>query len=200
MARLTAKVPPFEYVGGKELVDKLKEIYDVHTDQQLADWTGVPAPTIGTWKKRNLTPWELIIRTCIAKSVNLEYLALGKGEVFQNDSDKSLNEVLTAKRLEGGKIVDLVALSIDKSLLSGNLDRSNCMVVVENASTYFVKTSDTNPTSGRYLIDVDGSYSINQVQRLPGKKLAVDFNGSTLSVNEEDIKVVGRVEISMVRE
>ena len=47
---------------------------------------------------------------------------------------------------------------------------------------------------------MDGSFSINELQRLPGKKLAISFNGSTINVAEDDIKVVGRVAMVMGKE
>ncbi|PAR84526.1 bacteriocin [Vibrio cholerae] len=46
---------------------------------------------------------------------------------------------------------------------------------------------------GTYLVDMDGLLSPHEVQRLLGKKLAIDFNGSTIQVDELDVKVVGGV-------
>ncbi|EGR4176853.1 hypothetical protein DDN05_14140 [Vibrio cholerae] len=40
---------------------------------------------------------------------------------------------------------------------------------------------------------MDGLLSPHEVQRLLGKKLAIDFNGSTVQVDELDVKVVGGV-------
>ncbi|MFA0677226.1 transcriptional regulator, partial [Vibrio sp. 10N.222.51.A6] len=51
--------------------------------------------------------------------------------------------------------------------------------------------------SGTYLVDMDGLLSLNDIQRLPGKKLAISFNGSTLTVEEDEVRVVGRVALVM---
>lgn len=51
--------------------------------------------------------------------------------------------------------------------------------------------------SGIYLVDMDGLLSLNGIQGLPGKKLAISFNGSTLTVKEDDMRVVGRVALVM---
>ncbi|MGR6831417.1 hypothetical protein [Aliivibrio wodanis] len=48
----------------------------------------------------------------------------------------------------------------------------------------------TITTSGKYLIDMDGSFSINELQRLPGKKLAISFNGSTINVNGNGQRII----------
>ncbi|EGQ9328502.1 TPA: bacteriocin [Vibrio vulnificus] len=53
--------------------------------------------------------------------------------------------------------------------------------------------------SGTYLVDMDGLLSLNEIQRLPGKKLVISFNGSTIQVDELDVKVVGRVAVVMER-
>ncbi|WP_158175177.1 phage repressor protein CI [Grimontia hollisae] len=199
MGRLEAQVPPFDYVGGKQLVDMLKSIYGVDKDQQLADWTGVPAPTIGTWKQRNLTPYELVMRTCLAKGVSLEYLALGKGEPFPEGSAKSLTEVLQAKKLEDGKLEDLEPISFDKSLLPASLTRENCIAFFTESTTYFVNMSDNEPNSGDYVVDIDGVISINKLQRLPGGKVSIQFDGSPVVVESKDLKVIGRVALRLVR-
>ncbi|CAH8242063.1 hypothetical protein VAE122_3200002 [Vibrio aestuarianus] len=49
----------------------------------------------------------------------------------------------------------------------------------------------------RFLVVVDGRLSINYLQRLPGKKLAIAFDTSTIEVSEQDIKVLGRVAMEM---
>ncbi|ELV8585378.1 TPA: bacteriocin [Vibrio vulnificus] len=48
-------------------------------------------------------------------------------------------------------------------------------------------------TSSTHLVNMDGLLSLNEIQRLLGKKLAIGFNGLTIPVNELDVKVVGRV-------
>ncbi|MDF2183500.1 phage repressor protein CI [Grimontia hollisae] len=199
MGRLTAKIPPFEYLKGKEIVDKLKEVSNVDIDLQLADVFGVPKGTIGTWKQRDLTPYELIIRACLAHGVSLEYLALGKGEPFPEGSAKSLTEVLQAKKLENGKLEDLEPISFDKSLLPASLTRENCIAFFTESTTYFVNMSDNEPNSGDYVVDIDGVISINKLQRLPGGKVSIQFDGSPVVVESKDLKVIGRVALRLVR-
>ncbi|MBG0757126.1 bacteriocin [Vibrio cidicii] len=50
-----------------------------------------------------------------------------------------------------------------------------------------------------HLVDMERRRSLNEIQRLPGKKLAISFNGSTIQVDELDVKVVGRVALVMER-
>ncbi len=53
--------------------------------------------------------------------------------------------------------------------------------------------------AGTYLVDMDGLLSLNEIKRLPGKKLAISFNGSTITIDEGGVKVVGRVALVMER-
>lgn len=67
------------------------------------------------------------------------------------------------------------------------------MAVENDGTTYIVDKEVRQAVSGTYLVDMDGLLSLNEIQRLPGKKLAISFNGSTIQVDELDVKVVGRV-------
>ncbi|MBE4583959.1 bacteriocin [Vibrio navarrensis] len=52
-------------------------------------------------------------------------------------------------------------------------------------------------TSSTHLVDMERRRSLHEIQRLPGKKLAISFNGSTIQVDEADVKIVGRVVLVM---
>lgn len=73
------------------------------------------------------------------------------------------------------------------------------MAVESDSITYIIDKDVRLAVSGTYLVDMDGLLSLNEIQRLPGKKLAISFNGSTSQVDELDVKVVGRVAVVMER-
>ena len=76
----------------------------------------------------------------------------------------------------------------------------NTKIIENSFELLFINIQETNPASGRYLIDIDRSISVNHLQRLPGKKLAMNFGDSSIEVAEEDIKVIGRVAIAINKE
>lgn len=91
--------------------------------------------------------------------------------------------------------------SFDMSLLNHyGIDIQNTKVIDNGFELLFVNTQEINPASGQYLIDIDGSISVNHLQRLPGKKLAMSFGDSSIEVSEEDIKVIGRVAMIINKE
>lgn len=71
------------------------------------------------------------------------------------------------------------------------------MAIRDGENTYIVDKENQQAISGTYLVDMDGLLSLNDIQRLPGKKLAISFNGSTLTVEEDEVRVVGRVALVM---
>ena len=74
---------------------------------------------------------------------------------------------------------------------------TNPMAIRDGENTYIVDKENQQAISGKYLIDMDGLLSLNDIQRLPGKKLAISFNGSTLTLEEDEVRVVGRVALIM---
>ncbi len=195
MSRIPAKVPPFEYIKGREFTDKLREVTKCEQYNQLADYFGIPRSTIITWHSHDRTPFELIVREHLNSGASVKYLALGEGEPF---SGSSSNENLATYELEGGSLKKSGSMSLDLATLERfGLKPTNTQVIENDAGIYYINKDSVDPISGDYLIDVDGRLSINYLQRLPGKKLAIAFNTSTIEVSEEDIKVLGRVAAEM---
>jgi phage repressor protein C with HTH and peptisase S24 domain len=72
------------------------------------------------------------------------------------------------------------------------------MMGIEHDGTTFIVDKEVHQAvSGTYLVDMDGLLSLYCIQRLPSKKLAISFNGSTLTVEEDEVRVVGRVALVM---
>lgn len=196
MSRIPAKVPPFEYSSGREFTDRLKEVTGCDSYNLLADHYGIPKSTILTWHHHNRIAHELIVREHLTSGASVKYLALGEGEPFSGSH--SPNENLAIYRLENGSLEKSSSMSLDLATLDRfGLKPSGTQVIEDDAGIYYVNTESVDPISGDYLIDVDGRLSINYLQRLPGKKLAIAFDTSTIEVSEEDIKVLGRVVMEM---
>ena len=72
------------------------------------------------------------------------------------------------------------------------------MMGIEHDGTTFIVDKEVHQAvSGSHLVDMDGLLPLNDIQRLLGKKLASSFNGSTLTVEEDEVKVVGRVALAL---
>ncbi len=76
---------------------------------------------------------------------------------------------------------------------------SEVMTIKDNGKTFLVNKESRQAVAGTYLVDMDGLLSLNEIQCLPGKKLTISFNGSTITVDEGDVKVVGRVALTLLK-
>ncbi|WP_236783455.1 helix-turn-helix domain-containing protein [Aliivibrio fischeri] len=198
---MQAKIEAPEYLSGRDVVENLKNVTKSRDLLALADVIGVPRSTISTWNTRNMTPFEVLIRIHLKTGVSMKWLALGVGVAFpENEESKVANATsINSFRLRSGTLEETNPFVLDKSI-NEELETENLILVKEDSQRLLIDKESTHATSGKYLIDMDGSLSINELQRLPGKKLAISFNGSTINVEENDIKVIGRVAMVMGKE
>ncbi|MCC4790379.1 helix-turn-helix domain-containing protein [Vibrio splendidus] len=199
------KIEPFEYIGGRDFTSKVVKIMNLERYNQLTEVLGVNKGTISTWHTRNMTPFELAVRIHLSEGVSLKWLLLDEGEPFpeQNAQDhvSKKNEAKTlfdidCFSIDDGKLVGKGILAFDKALLD-ELGVSNVIAIKDGTTTFLINKESHHAVSGTYLVDMDGLLSLNDIQRLPGKKLAISFNGSTLTVEEDEVRVVGRVALVM---
>ncbi|HHF2926680.1 TPA: phage repressor protein CI [Vibrio alginolyticus] len=198
-------IKPPKYVGGKEVIERLMQATNTSSNQALADAFGLPKSTVGTWRHRNLVPYEIVIRLHLETGISIKWLTLGQGEPYESPSEHThiskkneTKQIFDADcfRIEEGKLVNQGSLALDKAMLD-ELAVVNVMAIKGESATYFVNKESRQAVSGTYLVDMDGLFSLNEIQRLPGKKLAISFNGSTLTVEEDEVRVVGRVALVM---
>ncbi len=109
--------------------------------------------------------------------------------------------ILQSFALSNGKLISTGEIPYPyRRLNSYGLLHTEVVEIETNDAIYLVDKGVTNALSGKYLIDIDGMLSINQIQRLPGKKLAIAFGDTTMEVAEEDIKVTGRVAATLKKD
>lgn len=198
MSTLKAKVPAYDYLKGKEFTEKLKEVTNCSTYELLADYFGVPRSTFFTWHTHNRTGFELIVREHLASGASVRYLALGQGEPFPKSETPSTTNSIEKFSIVNGQLVKVGSVELGLSTLNEfGLVKENLIIIEQNGCHLYVNKAESQPASGDYLLDIDGVLSVNYLQRLPGKKLAIAFDTSTIEVSEEDIKVLGRVAMEM---
>ncbi|MFB9227430.1 hypothetical protein [Vibrio lentus] len=71
------------------------------------------------------------------------------------------------------------------------------MCTKHNETRFIVDKEVHQALSGQHLVDMDGLLSQNNIQHLPGKKLAIKFSRSTPTVEKGEVKVIGRVAFVM---
>ncbi|NMU52538.1 hypothetical protein, partial [Vibrio parahaemolyticus] len=53
------------------------------------------------------------------------------------------------------------------------------------------------PSSGRYLVAIDGVFGIYELQRLPNNWVEVQFSTSNRDLNLADLLIAGKVKMAM---
>jgi len=200
MTNMQDKVVHFDYKGGRDVTDKLKKALNCDSFDDVARTFDIPKSTIFTWHKRDMTPFEIAVRIHLAKGVSLRWLLLDEGEAFES-AGMIAKEKLTIEKIANGTLIESGEMGLDITTMERyGLKPENIRVIDLDGDLLFVNTEETIPSSGRYLLDIDGSISINNLQRLPGKKLAMIYGSAPIEVEEADIVVLGRVALVMEKE
>lgn len=210
------QILPFNYIKGEEFTEVLKEVTGCRTFLDMAELLDVPKATFSAWKLHERTSHELIVRLHLAKGIPIKKLALGIDEEASNSvkapcmsthlSSQYAGEqrgtiILESFCLTNGELLDTGEVPYSIRRINGyGLSGYSLIEVETNEAIYLVDKDTRNAVSGKYLIDIDGNLSINQIQRLPGKKLAIAFGETTMEVSDSDIKVMGKVAVTSKKE
>ena len=214
------RIPPYHYLKGTEFVENLKDALNCKSHQELSEILQVPKSTFSTWSKHDRTSHELMVRLHLALDIPIKDLALyPEDRINKNNSgtsttvvDHSVSDTQPQNSQHQTAILKSFCLTNGELLATGevpyavrrmnsfNLRAESTIEIETNEALFLVDKNSTNPASGKYLIDIDGTLSINHIQRLPGKKLAVVFGEATVDVAEEDIKVIGRVAVTLKKD
>ncbi|EOC1764994.1 MULTISPECIES: phage repressor protein CI [Vibrio] len=201
------KIPAPPYIVGSEFTERLKEVTGCTTFGELSQMFDVPKATFSAWNLHNRTSHELIVRLHLTKGIPVEKLALGvdglsveTGTVSQAlRSNQSDIAIIKSFCLTNGKLLDTGDIPYSIRIFnSWNLSVANSIEIETNDGRYIVDKTQNDAVSGSYLIEINGRMSINHIQRLPNK-LAIVFGNSTVEVKEEDIKVIGRVAVEVLK-
>ncbi|WP_217517060.1 phage repressor protein CI [Vibrio metschnikovii] len=206
-----AKILPYSYLSGIEFTENLKHLANCKTFLELAEILDVPKATFSTWNTHNRTSHELMVRFHLRLGIPIADLALKPEDRHLAAKQKEPSQSATTQQpsqldtvvlksfcLTNGQLLETGEIPYPvRRMNSFNLDHEKVIEVETNEAIYLLDKSTTDAVAGNYLIDVDGRLSINQIQRLPGRKLAIAFGDSTIEASENDIKVLGRVAVTL---
>ncbi|EKG0028406.1 chromosome partitioning protein ParA [Vibrio cholerae] len=208
-------IPAPEYMKGHEFTQMLKDVLGCKDFAEVSEILNIPKSTFSTWNLHDRTSHELMVRLHLAMGIPLEELALPQNVRVQKSPSLATSPKVTSENTElqnpqlamvvlksfcltNGKLLETGEIPYPvRRMNSFNLKSESTIEVETNEALYLVDNASRDAVSGSYLIDIDGRLSINHIQRLPGKKLAIAFGGSTIEVSEHDIKVLGRVAVTL---
>lgn len=181
--------------GGKAVLRRIMDAYGFSTQKELGDQLGISTATISTWVRRNFFPGDVVIACALDTGVSLEWLATGKGKMaVQPDSgtpDEKANSLVPKYRLESGKLKECGVWSMDRSLFGS--DTAKPVYIEGLSSSWGVDTSVNDIGNGRWVINVDDSYDVFDIVRLPGSRVKLSNNVIGFECGIADIKIYGSV-------
>ncbi len=65
------------------IIERLKTVFQVDSDVDLAKILGIKQPTISSWRKRNTIDYELIFTKC--NNINFDWLLTGEGKMERSE-------------------------------------------------------------------------------------------------------------------
>lgn len=212
------KIYEYPYITGSDFTERVRDLIGAKSYSDMATATGYKKTTISTWNSHNRISHELAVRVHLRLGIPIRELVLPddfpleelapearSSNKTDNKNADDLNpqlQTITLKSycLSNGKLLDTGDIPYPmRRIRSFNLESSDLIEIETNDGLFLIDKDQSDPVSGEYLIDMNGRMSINHIQCLPNK-LAVAFGNNTLEISEEDIKVIGRVAMSMRKE
>jgi signal transduction histidine kinase len=72
----------------REILQRIKDLYDISTDAELAEFFGITPSALSNWKYRNTIDYRLLFEKCYG--FNYHYIITGEGERYAPDEDEIL--------------------------------------------------------------------------------------------------------------
>ncbi|XYQ55541.1 phage repressor protein CI [Pectobacterium carotovorum] len=179
-------------VDSSPILDRVIEAYGFTQKLQLAEHLDMAASTLSGRYKRGVFPADIVLK-CIAETgVNLEWLAMGKGKKFDDESLDILK--FPHKKLVDGQLYDSGYVMFDKALfLPGVQLPEEPFCVIDEKTQYLIDKKFADVYDGEWLVEIEEKTSIRTLTRIPVRKVRVSGVGMAFDCALEDINVLGRV-------
>ncbi|ABN60787.1 helix-turn-helix transcriptional regulator [Shewanella baltica] len=206
-----------EYDGGDAVILRLLAMFGVRNRLELGEVLGVSSGTFATWKTRNTTPFELLIRIHLATGVPMEYLCFGHedetvdlmkygvskkteyvdGEVISVEDRLATYRLPSIKisSIENGHLKPNAEICTDKSFMrmAGIEGIDSDLVIKESGQLLFINSNETSVSNGRYLFAINDTYQIGDLRMLPDGHVYLFHAGDKYQVDPNTTKIHGKV-------
>lgn len=175
--------------GGKAAIERLVEAYGFTTRQALADHLNVSKSTLANRYMRDTFPADWIIQCALETGVSLNWLSTGQG--IKRTSQTATTEELAKFVLTAGRMVEDGSFVFDFGFLPKNL--LSPIVLIDNSTIYICEKQFTDVLDGQWLINVDGTYSVRFITRLPKGMIKVSTSENSFECQFSDIEIIAYI-------
>lgn len=178
------------------VLDRVLEAYGFTQKLQLAELLGIASSSMSSRYKRGGLPADIMIKCMAETGVTLEWLATGEGRKFDDDDLDILK--IQRKKIVDGQMYDSGILMLDKVLfVQGKPIPKDPICLMDGATQFIVERTFSEVYDDEWLVEIEGKMSVRTLTRIPIKKVRVSGIGMAFDCNIDDIKIVGRVVLTI---
>lgn len=183
--------------GGANVLDRVIQAYGFNTKLALADHLDIASSSLANRYKRDFFPADIVVRCMAETGATLEWLATGQGRKYENEEIDILK--MPRRKIVDGLLYDSGMYMLDKvTFLPGKPLPTSPLCVLEGNEQFIVDTSFTEVYDDKWLVDIEGKTSIRTLTRIPIRKVRVSGVGMAFDCAIDDIKIIGRVVLTII--
>lgn len=184
---------PFEKADSSEKVlDRIVEAYGFTSKLALAEHFDMASSSLSGRYRRGTFPADMVVRCAAETGASLEWLATGQGTKFEDEELDILK--MPRQKIVDGQLYEAGTFMLDKvSFLQGKPLPANPTCIIEGIVQYIIEQDFSEIYDDVWLVEIEGKASIRTLTRIPVKKVRVSGVGMAFDCGIDDIKIIGRV-------
>lgn len=187
----------FEQIGhSSDVLDRVVDAYGFTSKLQLADHFDMASSSLSARFKRGIFPADMVVRCVAETGASLEWLATGQGRKFDDEELDILK--MPRRKIVDGLLYEAGMYMLDKvSFLPGVPLPSAPLCILDGNTQFIVDTTFNEVYDDQWLVEIESKSSIRTLTRIPIKKVRVSGVGMAFDCSIEDIKILGRVVLTI---
>lgn len=187
----------FKQIGhSSEVLDRVIEAYGFSSKLMLAEHFDIASSSLAGRYKRGIFPADIVVRCVAETGASLEWLATGAGKKFDEEEIDILK--IPRQKIVDGKLFEAGMLMLDKVLfLQGRPLPNNPVCIIEGTAQHIIEQDFSEIYDDTWLVEIESKVSVRTLTRIPVKKVRVSGVGMAFDCGIDDIKVIGRVVLTI---
>jgi len=179
-----------------DVLDRVIDAYGFTSKLMLAEHFDMASSSLAGRYKRGGFPADMVVRCVAETGASLEWLATGQGRKFDDEELDILK--MPRRKIVDGLLYEAGMYMLDKvSFLPGKTLPLSPVCVLEGTDQFIVDKSFTEIYDDEWLVEIESKTSIRTLTRIPVKKVRVSGVGMAFDCAIDDIKVLGRVVLTI---
>lgn len=180
--------------GAREGIERICEAYGFSSRNQLARHLGITNSSLGSRILRDNFPADIALRCSLETGASLLWLVTGDGAMFDHANSDTVR--VPSFKFDGTSLIKTSSFIFDKAMIPDHI--GGLEIIIEGNAKYLIDKAEYPAADGKYLIEYSETQSIKELTLLPGNKLRIDWGKYPLDCEIGDVKIIGKVIMTMV--